>query len=537
MADQLRRDALGCYGNTLIRTPNLDRLADGAITFTHACCPTPICVASRMSFITGHRASRHRFVANSPLPGPIPELPTLMGLLHRAGYHTEGVGKMHFGGRLYGFQKLQSQEEAVTFRIDDDYLLYLKAHGVRTRCPQGLRDLLYYQPQTCGIPEEHSQSRWVASQSCRFLREHGVQRPGQPFLLWSSWIAPHPPFAPCEPYDSLYDPAAFPLPVHAERPLETLPHPARGHRVRLQGAHLDPDRIRRIRALYAGQVTQVDDGVGSILDELRRLGLAENTVILFVSDHGDMLGDHGLSQKNVPYRASVAIPMLLKWPGRTQAGRRCRHLVGLEDFVPTVVAELGLAYDSGAGALPGMSLLGEPGGGLSRDREFYAIDYGHAAARWISLRSRELAYTFWASGGREELYDLVRDPDETANAAAARPRDAATFREQVSVWESRRGLAESFADGRLRAFPERGSGLPPGITLNEGTWPENLPPEEAHTVESFADAFSRAVQKETTLSPDKLDLASYRRCGGPPLIGTPWEDAWQRADGHSGKTP
>ena len=100
MADQLRRDALGCYGNPLIRTPNIDRLADGGVRFENAFCPTPVCVSSRMSFITGQRAGRHRWVTNNALPGPVPELPTIMTLLHRAGYHNHAVGKMHFRGRL-----------------------------------------------------------------------------------------------------------------------------------------------------------------------------------------------------------------------------------------------------------------------------------------------------------------------------------------------------------------------------------------------------------------------------------------------------
>ena len=133
MTDQQRFDALGCSGNDRIRTPNLDALAASGVRFSNACCPTPICVASRMSFITGHRAARHHWVTNGALPGPVPELPTLMTLVHRAGYRTHAVGKMHFCGRHYGLEGHERMEECVDARIDGDYLMYLKRQGVRTR--------------------------------------------------------------------------------------------------------------------------------------------------------------------------------------------------------------------------------------------------------------------------------------------------------------------------------------------------------------------------------------------------------------------
>jgi len=303
MTDQQRFDMLGCSGNPTIQTPNLDAFAARSLRFSQACCATPVCIASRHCFMTGLRARQHHWVGNYSLPGPLPELPTLMTLLQEQGCHTHAVGKMHFNGRHYGLETHERMEECCDARIDDDYLMYLNRQGIRTRFPQGLRDLLYYQPQTCGIPEEHSQNRWVANRAIECLREHTRHRKGKPLFLWASWIAPHPPFAPCEPYDVLYSPDDMPEPVFPERPLSTLPAVVWGHRARLDGAHRDPDRIRRIRALYQGQVSHVDSCVGEVLEELDTLGLSEDTAVIFTSDHGDMLGDHGLSQKNVPYEA------------------------------------------------------------------------------------------------------------------------------------------------------------------------------------------------------------------------------------------
>ena len=533
MTDQQRWDALGCAGNRKIRTPNMDALAASGVYFRNALTPTPICVAARMSLITGHRISRTHWSANGALPGPMPELPTMMTLLMRAGYWTQGVGKMHFFGRHYGLQDLLTMEECAAHRVDDDYLCHLHAYGVRTRFPQGIRDLLYFQPQTCGIPEAHSKNRWVADRSVAFLREHVRYRGGQPFFLWSSWIAPHPPFAPCEPYDAMYDPAEMDLPVYAERPISSLPPDLYPHRGRLDGAHRDADRIRRIRALYYGQVSHVDDAMGQILSELDALGLADNTVVLFLSDHGDMLGDHGLSQKNCPYEPSARIPMMLRWPGRTEAGRVCDDLVGLTDVLPTLTEELHLPYPQDDGPLTGESLLGADGGGLARVRDAYVMDYGHGASRWISVRTQTHKYAFFARGGMEELYDLDADPHEMHNVSGEQADLTAELRRRALAWERQHGLADSLDGDGFRVYP--GPDRVPSedgcrfVALNDGPWPKRLPEGERDQVESFAEAFARAIGKETTLSPEKLSLKHYKEKGGEALEGTPWEDAWRKA--------
>ncbi|MFW6107579.1 MAG: sulfatase [bacterium] len=535
MTDQQRWDALGCAGHPVVRTPNLDALAQSGVRFREACTSTPVCVAARMSFITGHRIARHHWTTNFALPGPVPELPTLMTLLLRAGYWTHGVGKMHFRGRYYGFRSRRTMEECVRHAVDDDYIRYLRDRAVRTAFPHGLRDLLYYQPQTSGIPRQHHPNTWVAARSVEFLREHARYRPDQPFFLWSSWIAPHPPFAPCEPYDEMYDPAEVPPPVHTERAVSDLPSALWPDRARLDGAHRDPERIRRIRALYYGQISHVDESIGRILDELGSLGLADDTVVLFFSDHGDMLGDHGLSQKGCPYEAAVRVPLLLRWPGRAAAGRVCDDLVGLTDVLPTLVEQLGLEYpESEHGALPGASLLGAAGGGLAANRDVFVIDYGHGRKRWIALRSRRYKYAFHAcDGGREEWYDLGADPHETRDLAAEQPGLAAAFRRRALDWEREHGPPGTLDGDRFRTYPAP-EHVPSedecrAVILNQGRWPRNLPGDERDSIETYAEAFTRAIRKETALAPGKLSLAEYKAKGGRPLTGTPWEGGWESA--------
>ncbi len=249
--DQLRFDALGCVGHPQVRTPNLDRLARSGAIFTEALTSTPVCVPARVSLATGLRNGDHRMPDLTPAPGPLPENPTIMTSLATAGYRTHAVGKTHFKGRHYGFARIERMEETSDCIIDDDYLMYLRANGVTTRFQHGSRDLLYFQPQTLPTPLEHSPNEWVANRTIAFLRDHQRYRSHRPFFLWSSYVSPHPPFAACEPYASMYDPADIDLPVDTERPLQELPYSALAHRGRLDFAHHDPDRMRRIKALYS----------------------------------------------------------------------------------------------------------------------------------------------------------------------------------------------------------------------------------------------------------------------------------------------
>ena len=523
MADQFRHDALSCAGHPVVRTPNLDALAAGGARFTQAATPTPICMAARFSLLTGRRAAETGVTANG---GPVPALPvwpTLMTVLNDAGYRTHGVGKFHFDRDPMGFHRQELMEECIDRLPDDDYLIHLQRSGVPARYPQGLRDLLYYQPQTSGVPEPFSQNAWVADRSAAFLREHAAYRPGQPFFLWSSWIAPHPPFAPVEPWDALYDPHDMPLPFYADRPMASLPAPARVHRGRLDGAHRDPDRMRRIAALYYGQVSHVDHAVGRVLRTLDELRLTGDTLVIFLSDHGEMLGEHGLSQKNTPYESSVRIPLIVRWPGRVEAAERA-DLVGLEDVMPTLTEASGAAYPAGLSPLPGTSLLAPSG------RERYATDFGHDAERWVCLRGAERKYVHWATGGREEAYDLIADPRERHNLveADAPPAWVAAWRADALAWEQMHGLGErSTTSAGFRTWPEPAD-VPAEdwthVALNEGRWADDLPPGHPHEVESHAAAFDRAVAKETTLSPAKLSVGQYLARGGS-LAGTSWEPA------------
>jgi len=518
MADQFRFDAIRCAGNQQVQTPNLDALAASGQLFTHTFTPSPVCVAARMSMITGQRISRTHFVGNQCLSPATPVLPTLMTTLHDAGYRTQAVGKMHFQGQHYGFHNIKTQEECPRVRIDDDYLMFLKENGIRTRFPHGYRNLLYFQPQTTALPEQFTPEAWVADQSIQFLTDHLRYRGSQPFLLWSSWIAPHPPFAACSPYDQMYSPDDIDLPDYMNRPLSDLPETVWSSRARLDGAHHDPDRMRRIKALYYGKVSHVDACIGRLMQHLDQLGLFENTIVIFTSDHGEMLGDHGLAQKQVPYEASIRIPFIIRWPHLTQPGQISHDLVSLLDLFPTLIETMELPYPGDVGDLAGESLYrcqieadNSSGHRLGTDRERIFIDLYSGKQRWVAVRSRQQKYIAWASGGREELYDLVADPQEHHNLVCQRPEQIVSFRTEMANWERINGLPDTLEGDRLRSYPEA---KPPteeacrGVVINQGRWPRNLPAEERDTVETYTTAIRSALSKET-FDPTKLSVDSY----------------------------
>jgi len=511
MVDQMRYDAMGCAGNPHIRTPALDRLARTGVRFSRCYSPIPVCIPARHGLLTGRFAAAHgRYSLNVPIPEPnLPTLPQLLGL---AGYTTRAIGKMHFRPvrRHFGFHRMELMEEIPDYREDDEYLQYLKANGYgHIRWAHGVRSVLYLLPQVSVLPEEHHGSTWVADRTIDFLVRHR----NRPFFCFSSWIAPHPPWNAPEPYASMYDPDSLSEPVGLGRDPETLPP-----RMRKADGHtrgMTPEMRRRVKALYYGQISLIDKGVGRILRALDELGLAENTLVIFTADHGEMLGDHGSWGKHLPYEASARIPMLVRLPGRTEPGRVCDDLVSLLDILPTAldVAEMPAA----AGELPGRSLLGREGGGLKEPRKRLVIEYGREESRWLALHDGRWRYARYLRDGWEELYDLESDPGEERNLllpgwdgcvdgeARRRADDMWAY---LDAWERTHGFASpgawkpdvealARAAAETERFPE-----------HSPRWVFRLPAEERVEMESTAEALAGAIAREAT-----VDLEFLRRTG------------------------
>ena len=520
--DQMRGDAMGCVGNPHIRTPNLDRLAASGVCFTQASTHVPVCIAARYGWMTGRRCAQTGRHANNDVY-PEPNQDTIMMLLGQNGYVTHAVGKMHHRPprRHYGFHKVEFMEEIPPYRHDDDYAMYLKDVGYgHVRQIHGVRNLLYTQPQTSPVPEEHVGSTWVADRSVEFIRDSDER----PFFLYSSWIAPHPPFNVPESFMDMYDEDALPLPTNWDRPEQELPVILRMLRHYADFDNATPQRMRRIKALYYAQISLIDKGVGRILDALEETGKLDNTLILFASDHGEMLGDQRACQKSNPYDSCARIPLLLSHPGHTEAGRASDELVNLLDIFPTFAQAAEIQHPV-LQELPGQSLLSQPGGGLAQDRAEIATELGVGRSRWLSLRRHDLKYNYYLTDGFEELYDLQADPTEGRNllhdSADGEARKAADeMKQRLETWEADNGFENSFEDGALRNFGE----TEPVLRRNDqfAVWPDHVSLEEAATLETPGESTVNAVRHETTFTLDELDLAFYKEHGGT-LEGTQYE--------------
>jgi len=529
MVDQMRADYMGRAGNPWIQTPNLDRLAQEGTRFSRCATNVPVCMAARHSFMTGHRCATHgRFANNVPSPDPLHE--TVMQLLGFAGYRTQAIGKMHFRPvrRHHGFHRMELMEEIPDFRQDDEYLMYLKENGYgHKREVHGVRNLLYHLPQVSAIPEEHHGSTWVADRTIDFLKNNR----GKPFFCWSSWIAPHPPWNPPEPFASMYANEDMPLPKHWDRDVNTLPPRHRGMTNFCDMGNAPPERLQRVKSLYSASISLIDKGVGRILRALDELGMAENTLVIFTSDHGEMLGDHQMWQKGIPYEGSVNVPLLVRLPGKLDAGSVNEDLVSLLDLMPTMLDVADVDYP-GDKPLPGASLLGQRGGGLAEPREDDVIEIGRGASRWLSLRGKKWKYNYWLADGWEELYDLEADPDEAYNLLLGEVDDgdrnrANEMHARLTEWEQAHGFADSLDNsGKLINLKQAPVDATEMRTNGQfPRWVDRLPDEERALMESRGETVVNAIQYEDTFQLKETNLKSFKEHGGS-LDGTSYAKLW-----------
>ena len=469
--DEQAINTLAAYGNRQIAMPHLNRLAEQSVVFEQAYVTQAVCTPSRSSLHTGLYPHTNGCVRNNlPLDEGIPCLPEMMP---RGEYAAAHIGKWHLGDEIFaqhGFATWVSIEDEYRryYRPGRDpeekssYYHFLVEHGYT---PQ--HSDVFRRSETARFPEEHSKPAFLARKVSRFLREHR----DRPFLCYVNFLEPHMPFT--GPRDDQYDPASMPLPANFDAlPDETQPLKARLLSKRycewgIGGLPLQtPDDWRRVIANYWGLCSQVDTYVGEMLATLEACGLAENTIVVFTSDHGDMMGSHRLIAKGFMFEEAVRVPLMIRLPGQT-AGRRVRGPVSQIDLVPTLLDLLGQpAPDS----LQGRSLRGLCEGEGNADRpvfiEWNTDNLGGQIAQGnytlppatLDAYSREALAAAAADQvrtvvtpdgwklncseqGRHELYHLGDDPCETANLYR-RPEYAGQVRQLRALirdWQARTG--------------------------------------------------------------------------------------------------
>ena len=387
MSDQHKHRCLSMEGQPFAKTPNLDALASSSMRFDSAYCTNPVCTPSRASIMTGLYTHNHRVVKNT-MPWPF-ERKTIAHHFSRGGYMSGLIGKRHLGNpQSYGFDYHLGFNDWFQ-SIGPKTKLYADELG-HPNSGSGLpetddlwldsgdpwKDVREKDDRTTAvaigriskIPEKDHFDSFVARESIRFLKNHGKN---QPFFLISSFLRPHDPFMPSERFANLFPASEMKLPdTWGNVDLATVPKDIQR---RIEGGKKelkDADGARQRTAMYLGNLAEMDNGIGQVLGALKELGLEDDTIVVYTSDHGEMLGEHGLWHKFVFYEPSVAVPLMFRVPGMTQAGARSRTHVSLTQLMPTLLDLCGLAAPSG---LDGESLaadLREPE--RTRDTTVYA---------------------------------------------------------------------------------------------------------------------------------------------------------------------
>lgn len=402
MSDQHHPRFMGCAGHPVLETPNLDAIAHDGARFDSACCPSPLCGPSRMSFLTAAHPHRTGVYANGqPLPS---DFPTFAHALTAAGYQTALIGRMHITGpdQNHGFEYVFAKD--VTASTLGGGVLPLLDGLHAGSGPSGIS------LSGPGGSAYHLYDDLVARRASDWINEAD---PGRPFCMVVGFALPHNPFVCSEADYAAYKDRVEP-PVVTEEEVARM-HPAiRDTYEKLRCA--TRDEARRALAAYCGSIAALDRRVGDILHALNEAGRAGSTLVVYTSDHGEMAGEHGLWYKGCFYEPSVGVPLLMSLPGEIPAGATFRECVNLVDLTATV---LDLA---GAEPLPdtdGRSFrrLWRPNLGAWEDVTF--SEYGTRWARSLlarMVRRGRMKYVY-CHELPEMLFDLDNDPDERYNLA------------------------------------------------------------------------------------------------------------------------
>lgn len=424
LSDQHARQVLGCYGNDIVRTPNIDALATRGVTFEQAYTPSPICVPARMSLLTGRYPSHQKCWTNSDSLAS--DIPTTAHALGAVGYRPELVGRLHSIGpdQLHGFVQRDLGDHMTDWLGGRPYTM-----GVLDRAQRPFPESLTNSgPGQCSyelLDREVTRQAVTRLEGIASARRDGDTTP---FSLNVGYILPHQPYV-ADPalYAYYEDKVGSPrLPRPDDPPGAWLSF----WRTQTGLDAVDPAAQVRARAAYYALVETIDAMIGEVLDALQRLDLLDNTLVVYASDHGDQLGERNLWWKQTFYEESAGVPLILSWPGQLPEGARCGAIANLVDVAATIVDA------AGAPPLPacdGRSLLpiARNGDAAWLDETFseYCTDGMQAWSGGRLLQSRMLRrgrfkYCYY-HGFPDQLFDLEADPDEMHDRA----RDS-VFREQ-----------------------------------------------------------------------------------------------------------
>ena len=347
--DQQRADTIGALGNNAIQTPHLDALAAESVVFERCYTPSPVCVPARLSMFAGQYPARtgcNNNNAQASYRGS-----GLYAAITAAGYQSCGIGKMHhlldpYGGM--GFERRITQEELSDPR--DDYTRFILKHHPQVFDYHGMRSEMYYVPQISPLPAADHPTQWIGDRSVEYIRQCD---PARPMFLMASFIHPHPPYCPPAPWNKLYRDDPPPPYAPSESELADFEETI-GPRCSCQRLMMSRQDVLRAKNFYYACISFVDYQVGRLVAALKERGMYDDTLILFASDHGDMMGDYNAIGKRTMVDAAARIPLLIRAPG--QAPCRRTDPCSLVDVAPTLLSWIGAPYE--AGGFDGLDLFG-----------------------------------------------------------------------------------------------------------------------------------------------------------------------------------
>jgi arylsulfatase len=452
----------GALGHPCVRTPTLDQLMRNGARFPRAYAETPVCVPARRTLMTGTPPRVHgdRVFTDWPMP----DLPTMAQTFRDAGYQAGAVGKLHVHPQRarIGFDDVQLAEEGRTqWGITDDYEAYLAQQGLAgQQFLHGMGNNEYLN-RPWHLAEEHHVTNWATRQMARMIQRRDPTRPGFWYL---SYCHPHPPLAPLRDYLDLYREGPVDQPGMGEWAEDPSALPAQLRANRANGDRLRDADVRSARRAFYALCTHIDHQLRVVIGTLREEGLLDDTILLFSSDHGDMLGQHGLWAKRLFYEPSAQIPMILCGTaaqcadGTVAPGSVDDRLVGWQDVMPTLLDLAGVAVPA---TVQGRSMVT----GDRRETFYGECGEGRNATRMLHDGRYKLIY--YPVGNRTQLFDLEIDPGEFTDLASSPTHADVVQRLSAALVGELYGSDEEWLrDGVLAGLPDEDASSRPNRGLS-----------------------------------------------------------------------
>lgn len=471
-ADHWPASLLGAAGHPAIQTPTLDRLAECGTRFTNAYSECPVCIPARRTLLTGTSPKTHGDRVFTP-ERVMPPFPTIADAFRDSGYQTTAVGKLHvYPPRARaGFDEvILSEEGRPQLGPTDDYEIYLGEQGLAGQ--QFLHGMSNndYVCRPWHLGEEHHVTNWTTRQMARMIQRRDPTRPGFWYL---SYTHPHPPLVPPQVYWDMYQAIEPDEPYQGTWSCDAETMPGRMNSRLVPSRRYDADVVRTARRAFYALCTHIDHQIRVVLGTLREEGILDDTILMFLADHGDMLGNHGLWAKRLYYEDSACIPMLLvgaKGDDRVPVDAVDDRLVGLQDVMPTLLHLAGIQIPP---TVDGMSMVDVP------RREALYGEYGESAEATRMLYDGRFKLIYYAYGNRLQLFDLQADPQEMHDLSEGEEH------QEIRHELTKQLLAELYGNDQEWATAERLVGMPlseaserpdRSLSLQRGShWP--IPPQ------------------------------------------------------------